>query len=75
MLGRGGVVADYATIAAKDVGRAVGKDTTAWLRVEEEGPLSCLIRGLRHHKIVVGTSLSRDNVIVSYYNKIIMVWY
>jgi hypothetical protein len=29
MLGRGGVVADYATIAAKDVGRAVGKDTTA----------------------------------------------
>jgi hypothetical protein len=53
-------------IAAKDVGRAAGKDTTAWLRVEEEGHLSCLIRGLRHRNIVSGTSLSRDDVIVSY---------
>jgi hypothetical protein len=50
------------------------EDTTTWLWVEEEDHLSCLIRGLRHHEIVVGTSRSRDYRIVAYGNKIIIVW-
>jgi hypothetical protein len=59
-------------IAAKDA-RRVGGWGHNNLQVEEEGHLSCIIRGLRHHEIVVETSRSRDDVIVAYGNKIIMV--